>query len=73
MEAEGGASSVRLPSLAFAVGAALKLDVQEAGPESASSHGVVCGELHESQGQCHATHDSRQTTLIGVSPIDPET
>lgn len=72
MEAECGASSVRLPSLPFTLGAALELDVEEAVPESASSRGVVGGELHESEGQRHATHDS-PSELIGLSPVDPET
>ena len=64
---------MRLPSLAFALDSALKLDVQEPGPEPASPDGVIGGKLHEAEGQAHATHDSRRTALIGLSPVDAET
>jgi lipoprotein-anchoring transpeptidase ErfK/SrfK len=54
MEAEGGISSVRLPSLPFALDSALQLDVEEAVPEAASTDGVVRGKLHQAQEQAHA-------------------
>jgi hypothetical protein len=55
MEAEGRAACVCLPSLALVLDAALELYFEKPGPEPASPGEVVGGELHEAQGQGHAT------------------